>query len=154
MKNKFSFLLNLSLLVLEGCTAYQIPPLTLNHPAHPEAEAVPASPGSQTLAYTVTDAGSAQRTVTLASHEGGHEGHHQAEAKQAVVGEGKIVATVPNANQLVVEHGEIKDFMGPMTMGYQIDSPSLLEGLKSGDKIRFTIDVQTKSIVKIEKLNE
>jgi Cu(I)/Ag(I) efflux system periplasmic protein CusF len=155
MKNEFIFALSLFWLALGGCVAYRMPQLPLNHPAHPEAEeAVPASSVSRTLAYTLTDVGSAQRTVTLASQEGGHEGHHQPEVKQAVVDEGKIVATVPNANQLVVEHGEIKDFMGPMTMGYRIDSPSLLEGLKSGDKIRFTIDVQTKSIVKIEKLNE
>jgi len=156
MKNKFSFLLNLSLLVLEGCTAYQIPPLTLNHPAHPDAGAAPGSPVSRTLAYTAADLPSSRRIPSMAAQEGGHESHHQAEpqSKKTVVGEGKVVATVPNANQLVVEHGEIKDFMGPMTMAYQIDSSSFLEGLKSGDKIRFTIDIQTKSIVKIEKLNE
>jgi Cu/Ag efflux protein CusF len=90
-----------------------------------------------------------------ATEQGGHESHHQAKLTppKTVVGEGKVVATVPSSNQLVVEHGEIKDFMGPMTMGYKIDSASLLEGLKAGDKIRFTIDAQTKSIVKIEKLN-
>jgi Cu/Ag efflux protein CusF len=155
MQKKHRFLLNLSLLILAGCASYRIPPLTLNHPAHPEAVAAPRSPASRTLAYTSADVASAQRTVTPTAQEGGHESHHQAEpqSKKTVVGEGKVIATVPNANQLVVEHGEIKDFMGPMTMGYQIDSSSLLEGLKSGDKIRFTIDVQTKSIVKIEKLS-
>jgi Cu/Ag efflux protein CusF len=42
--------------------------------------------------------------------------------------------------------------MDAMTMGYRIDPPSLMEGLKFGDKIRFTIDVQNKAITKIEKL--
>ena len=70
-----------------------------------------------------------------------------------MVGEGKVIATVPNANQLVVEHGEIKGFMEPMTMGYQVDPPTLLEGLKSGDKVRFTIDVPKKTIIKIEKMS-
>jgi len=69
-----------------------------------------------------------------------------------VVGEGKVIATVPNANQLVVEHGEIKDFMEPMTMGYRVEPASLLEGLKPGDQVRFTIDVTKKTIVRIEKL--
>jgi Cu/Ag efflux protein CusF len=52
----------------------------------------------------------------------------------------------------VVEHGEIKGFMEPMTMGYRIEPASLLEGLKSGDQVRFTIDVPKKTIVKIEKM--
>jgi Cu/Ag efflux protein CusF len=74
-------------------------------------------------------------------------------AQQTVVGEGKVVATVPSASQIVVEHGEIKGFMEAMTMGYRIDPPSLLEGLKFGDKVRFTIDVPKNAIIKIEKMN-
>ena len=70
-----------------------------------------------------------------------------------MVGVGKVVATVPNASQIVVDHEEIKDFMEAMTMGYRVDPPSLLEGLKFGDKVRFTIDVPKKAIVKIEKMN-
>jgi Cu/Ag efflux protein CusF len=72
-------------------------------------------------------------------------------APETVIGEGKVVATVPNASQLVVEHGEIKGFMEAMTMGYRVDPPSLLEGLKAGDKVRFTIDVSSKAIIKIER---
>jgi Cu/Ag efflux protein CusF len=63
-----------------------------------------------------------------------------------------VVGTVLSANQLVVEHGEIKGFMDPMTMGYQVEPSSLLDGLKSGDQVRFTIDVPKKTIVKIEKM--
>jgi Cu/Ag efflux protein CusF len=68
------------------------------------------------------------------------------------VGEGEVVATVPNAGQLVVDHEEIKGFMEAMTMGYRIDPPTLLEGLRPGDKIRFTIDVQRKAITAVEKV--
>ena len=39
-----------------------------------------------------------------------------------------------------------------MTMGYRVEPPSQLEGLKAGDQVRFTIDVPKKAIVKIEKL--
>ena len=42
--------------------------------------------------------------------------------------------------------------MEAMTMGYRAEPSSLLEGLKFGDRIRFTIDVPNKAIIKIEKL--
>ena len=44
--------------------------------------------------------------------------------------------------------------MDAMTMGYRIEPQSLLEGVKTGDSIRFTIDTQQKAIVKIEKMKE
>jgi Cu/Ag efflux protein CusF len=88
-----------------------------------------------------------------AAQQGGHEGHHaEGSAQKTVTGEGKVVATVPSSGQVVVDHGEIKDFMGAMTMGYPVEPPSQLEGLKAGDQVRFTIDVPKKTIVKIEKL--
>jgi Cu/Ag efflux protein CusF len=133
-------------LVLTGCTAYELPPLSVNHPANPEATVVPPRTVSNTLAYTRADIPSPQPVVGSAGPQGQEGG------KQTVVGEGKVVATVPNASQIVVEHGEIKDFMEAMTMGYKVDPPSLLEGLKQGDQVRFTIDVPKKAIVKIEKM--
>jgi Cu/Ag efflux protein CusF len=88
--------------------------------------------------------------------EHGMQGSHpsERESQQTVVGEGKVIAVVPSSGQLVVDHGEIKGFMEAMTMGYRIDPPSLLEGLKAGDTIRFAINTQNKAIVKIEKLNQ
>ena len=64
----------------------------------------------------------------------------------------EVVSTVPNASQIVVDHGVIDGFMEAMTMGYRVDPPSLLGGLQAGDKVRFTIDVQRRAIVRIEKL--
>jgi mono/diheme cytochrome c family protein len=69
----------------------------------------------------------------------------------SVTGEGKIIAVVPANQQLVVEHGEMKGFMAAMTMGYKVNPPSLLDGFKAGDAIRFTIDTQQKAIVQIDK---
>ena len=68
------------------------------------------------------------------------------------VGEGKVIAVVPGSQEIVLSHGEIKGFMGPMTMGYNVNPPSLLEGLQAGDTVRFTIDTAQKAIVKLEKL--
>lgn len=74
--------------------------------------------------------------------------------QQTFVGEGKVVAVVPNTQQIVVDHGEIKGFMDAMTMGFRVDSPSLLEGLQAGDQIRFTIGAAQNAIVNIEKLGK
>jgi len=90
--------------------------------------------------------------VAAAQHGEHQERQSQEGASQTVVGEGEIVAMVPNSGQIVLEHGEIKGFMEAMTMGYRIESPSLVAGLKPGDTVRFTIDVQKRSITAIEKL--
>ena len=137
---------------LSGCAGYQLQPATINHPANPQAMAAPALSSSKTLAYSRADISA---VAAAASPQGGHETHHpgtESNSQKTVVGEGKVIATVPTANQIVVEHGEIKGFMDAMTMGYRIDPPSLLDGLKTGDQVRFTIDVPKKTIVKIEKI--
>ena len=144
-------LILISALSFSACAAYQFPPLPLNHPANPLAVAAPERLPSKTLAYSRQDI----PTVAVAAAPQGHDAHHpgsEADPQESVVGEGKVIATVPNASQLVLEHGEIKGFMEAMTMGYKVEPPSLLEGVQSGDRVRFTIDVPKKAIVKIEKL--
>jgi Cu/Ag efflux protein CusF len=146
-KNVLAF----AVLAFTGCAAYQVETLTPNHPAHPEAIVAPDRVRSKTLAYTRADIPSPQPVVAIASAQ---EAQPAAQPEQkTVVGEGKVVATVPNASQIVVEHGEIQGFMEAMTMGYRVEPPSLLDGVKFGDKVRFTIDVPKKAIVKIEKMN-
>jgi len=138
-------------LMLIGCAAYELQPLSMNHPANPEATAVPVRTVSKTLAYTRADIPSTLPVAGAAMPQG-YEAQQAAQGEpQTVVADGKVITTVPNASQIVVEHGEIKGFMDAMTMGYRVEPPSLLEGLKSGDKVRFTIDVPKKAIVKIEK---
>ena len=139
-------------LALSACAAYELPPVSTNHPANPRAMTAPEDSHSKTLAYSRSDM---PAIVTAAAQQEKHEsqdGAGAANGQKTVVGEGKVIATVPSANQLVVEHGEIKGFMEPMTMGYRIEPASLLEGLQSGDQVRFTIDVPKKTIVKIEKM--
>ncbi len=139
-------------IVLSGCAAYELQPLDMNHPANAQAMAAPRHSLSKTLAYSRADI---PGVTVAAAPKAGHESHHpasQANGQKTVVGEGKVVATVPSASQLVVEHGEIKGFMDAMTMGYRVEPSSLIEGLKSGEQVRFTIDVPNKTIVKIEKM--
>ena len=137
---------------LSGCAAYELQPLALSHPANPLATAAPKRLPSKTLAYTQQDV---PAVAVAAAQEGNHDAHHrgsETDGQKTVTGEGKVIATVPNASQLVLEHGEIKGFMEAMTMGYKIEPPSLLDGLQSGDRVRFTIDVPKKTIIKVEKL--
>jgi Cu/Ag efflux protein CusF len=147
-------LLVVASLVLAGCASYQPEPLAASHPAHPEAPAAPGRPPSQTLAYSRSDIPSVQPVSSQAAAQPEGHGSRPTEGgtSQTVVGEGVVVASVPKSSQIVVEHGEIKGFMDAMTMGYRIDPPSLLAGLTQGDKVRFTIDVQKRAIVEIEKL--
>jgi Cu/Ag efflux protein CusF len=71
---------------------------------------------------------------------------------KSVTGEGTVVALVPEKQELVVDHEEIKDFMDAMTMGYKVAPASLLKTVKTGDRIRFTIDTDKHAITKIERL--
>jgi Cu/Ag efflux protein CusF len=144
-------------LTLTGCASYQLAPLAASHPANPEAPAALERPPSQTLAYTRSDIPSVVPVEPVSpamarQHERHESPPTEKAASETVVGEGVVVTTAPKSSQIVVEHGEIKGFMEAMTMGYRIDPPSLLAGLKEGDKVRFRIDVQKRAIVEIEKL--
>ena len=115
-------------LLLAGCASYQLEPLAASHPANPEAPAAPERPPSQTLAYTPSDIPSVQPVSSVAAAPPEGMGHVRRRRPADVVGEGEVVATVPNASQIVVEHGEIKGFMEAMTMGYRIDPPPCSRG--------------------------
>jgi Cu/Ag efflux protein CusF len=40
---------------------------------------------------------------------------------------------------LVITHGEIPGYMPPMTMGFRTSTPKILESVKPGDAVRFTL---------------
>ena len=69
---------------------------------------------------------------------------------QMYKGVGVVVATVPRAGRLIVDHEEIKGFMAAMEMSYPVTPPSLLNGLNPGDKIGFTIDAGKSAIIAID----
>jgi len=68
-----------------------------------------------------------------------------------VNGIGKIIALTPQSNEVVIDHGPIKDFMDGMTMGYKVGSASFLKGLFPGDQVEFTLDTKQRVITKIAK---
>ena len=69
-------------------------------------------------------------------------------------GEGKIIAVVPDKGQIVLEHEEIRGFMGAMTMGYPVESKALMKGLRSGDAVKFEIDAGRKTIIAVERMEK
>ncbi len=143
-----------SLIALVGCATYTPPPLTVEHPAYPEAMPAPDLPPSTTLAYTPADLPAPRPAVLMAQHRRQDASAPGQQHTEKVTGEGRVVAVVPGNQQIVVSHDEITDFMEAMTMGYQVDPPALLEGLQAGDTVRFTIDTQQKAIVQLEKLKQ
>ena len=70
---------------------------------------------------------------------------------KSVNGVGKIVAVMPQSQEVVIDHEEIKGFMDAMTMGYKLTSPAQLQGLKPGDVVNFSIDTGKRVITKIDK---
>jgi Cu/Ag efflux protein CusF len=139
----------LSVVVFAGCAAYTPAALTTQHPAHPEAAAGPELPASTTLAYTPADIPSLQPATAHGRPGAAPSG---ATGGPTVEGEGKVIAVVPASDEIVLTHGEIKGFMDAMTMGYPTKPPSLLDGVKAGDTVRFTIDTEAKAIVMLEKV--
>jgi Cu/Ag efflux protein CusF len=78
-------------------------------------------------------------TASFAFAQHNHSSHGST-PRQIYSTDGVVVEIdAPNA-RLVVDHGPIPAVgWGPMTMGFMVADPSLLEGLKVGDKV--TIDV-------------
>ena len=72
--------------------------------------------------------------------------------KRLFEGKGVVVSTDARDGRLIVDHEEIKDFMAPMVMSYQVLPGTLLKGLKPGARIRFTIDADKRAIVGIKRL--
>jgi Cu/Ag efflux protein CusF len=73
------------------------------------------------------------------------------DAPKTVSGEGQVIALVPENAEIVLTHGEIKGFMEAMTMGYKVNSSTLLKAVKPGDTVQFTIDTDRRVITKIGK---
>jgi len=60
---------------------------------------------------------------------------------QAPTVAGEVVKIDEKGGRITLKHGEIKHLdMPAMTMSWRLRSPALLEGLKSGDRVRFVAE--------------
>jgi Cu/Ag efflux protein CusF len=54
-------------------------------------------------------------------------------------GTGIVRAGMTDLGLMVITHGDIPGYMPPMTMGFRTASPAILESVKPGDAVRFTL---------------
>ena len=52
---------------------------------------------------------------------------------------GVVRAGIADLGILVITHGDIPGYMPPMTMGFRTASPKILESVRPGDEVRFTL---------------
>jgi Cu/Ag efflux protein CusF len=54
-------------------------------------------------------------------------------------GAGVVRAGLADLGIVVITHGEIAGYMPPMTMGFRAGSPKIVDSVKPGDAVRFTL---------------
>ena len=79
--------------------------------------------------------------VSLPALAQGHAGHGSMGAAQSAPKiDGEIRKIDKNAGKLTIKHGEIKQMgMPPMTMMFPVKDKALLDRVKEGDKVLFTL---------------
>lgn len=66
-------------------------------------------------------------------------------------GRGSVVSLDEKRGKVTLKHEEIKGLMPAMTMEFPVKSPELLDGVRQGDKVRFTLRPQGADFV-VEKI--
>ena len=61
-------------------------------------------------------------------------------ATNSYTGEGKVIAMDPKRPSIEIDHQEIKGLMPAMKMEFYVKDKTMLNGLKAGDLIDFSID--------------
>ena len=73
-----------------------------------------------------------------------HAAHHPAPgaaAAQSALSDGEVRKVDLDAKKITLRHGPIPNLdMPPMTMVFQVRDPALLQGIKAGDKVRFSAE--------------
>jgi Cu/Ag efflux protein CusF len=72
----------------------------------------------------------------------GHTAHGaSAGAKTAGTAEGEVRRIDPAAKTLVIKHGDFKGMEMPaMTMAFPVKDAKMLDGLKPGDRVKFSVE--------------
>ncbi|CUA94644.1 copper-binding protein [Thiomonas bhubaneswarensis] len=76
-------------------------------------------------------------------------------ATQQAQANGEVRKIDPASGKITLRHGPIPSLgMGAMTMNYRLADPKLIDGLKVGDKVRFTVQQQdgTDVVTRIDRV--
>jgi len=71
----------------------------------------------------------------------------------APLSEGTVKKVDASSQRITVDHGPLENLgMGPMTMMFKVKDPAMLKQVKTGDKVRFRVEVidGTYTVVHIE----
>jgi Cu/Ag efflux protein CusF len=69
-------------------------------------------------------------------------------ASAAATADGEVRKVDKDGRKLTIRHGEIKSLdMPPMTMVFQVRDRAILDKLKAGDRIRFTVEDSATGLV-------
>ena len=98
-----------------------------------------------TLAAAALMAGPASSQPKASDHASHQASHHSAspaaaDANQAHSADGEVRRIDKDAGRVTLRHGDIKTLdMPPMTMVFTVRDKALLEGFKTGDKVKFKL---------------
>jgi Cu(I)/Ag(I) efflux system periplasmic protein CusF len=89
------------------------------------------------LAAVVLSAALATPLLAQSQPAGGHAAHHA----EGALSEGEVRKVDRDAKKITIKHGPLKNLnMPPMTMVFQVKDPAMLEQVKAGDKVKFTVE--------------
>jgi len=96
---------------------------------------------SSTLQAAILAAAFIAGAPAMASH-GDHSDHgQQAASAIADTADGEIKKVDKPSGKLTIKHGELKNMgMGAMTMVFRVKDAAMLDKVKAGDKVRFTVE--------------
>lgn len=122
--------------------------LMKNHPGmeHDEPHMAHVAPGrTGVIGWKFTRAGTFYFACLVPGHlEAGMIGKVIVKHHAAASADGEIRRIDRDATRVTIKHGEIRSLdMPAMTMVFQVEDPALLEGIRVGDKVRFTADKAT-----------
>ncbi|MCG2594103.1 copper-binding protein [Ramlibacter sp. XY19] len=94
-----------------------------------------------TLVIAASLLASAGAFAQQAAPSADHAGHHAEQAAGKPQSEGEVRKIDLALGKITLRHGPLANLdMPAMTMVFTASDPKLLEGLKEGDKVRFTAD--------------
>lgn len=87
-------------------------------------------------------------------HKAGDQTQDQSQDQSNALfqGVGFVTAINPATGSLTINHEEIVGLMPPMEMVFQVERPTLSEGVKPGDKVEFRIEGKTYKIRELKVL--